>query len=695
MSSSGIPRLVVFAAIAQLVGCLSQGPPLALRRETDDDAGKDPMLSALPPSFDAGFELASSDPHAVIGVDPSHGPWNGGQARILRGNGFGKGLRVWFGPNEVAKKDVIPVDPGRAQVIVPAGVAGPADVKAQIGDDASTARVLAGGYRYEDFYAAPATGPTSGGTVVHIIGQGTDWSAGTTVTIDEKPCAPVTIVSKAELTCTVPANTPGAKPVAITSPDKVSIVLDGFTYANSNDGFKGGLSGATLNGHLKVLVYDDFSGVPIQGAFVLAGDDVATGLVKSTDSAGVAVFDDPGLGPKRSVTIAAKCYEPTTFIDVPVDAVTAFLTPVLSPACASQGDPPSVGGHGIAISTVRGELVWGEDGEFRSAAWQNIPNPIGPNEKLVAYVFRLAPDPSSKFALPDPVDAVRPDVAGTVGFPFRLDTILGNLTLYALAGIEDRTMVPPAFTPYAMGVVRGVSASPGETTSSVFIPIDIPLDHAVQVTASTPAPGPRGPDRAGFSVAIEVETDGYAILPASLQSQPLPVSRALSFVGLPALSGALSGTRYIASAIAGTGPLLNAPLSEVGALASTSESIALASFVPVPLLDYPAFGGAWDGRRLAVSFGPSASTIDLTVLKLQSGGGLISWQIAAPGGTQTITLPDLSQAFPQGALVPGNISISVYGAHIEGFDYGNVRYRDLDPRGFDAYSLDVFPARTQ
>ncbi len=690
-----ISKLVLLAGIAQLVGCLSQGPPVELRRQTDDDAGTDPTLAPLPSSFDAGLELAVSDPHAVIGVDPSHGPWKGGQARILRGNGFTKGLRVWFGANEIATKDIIPVDPGRAQVIVPMGLAGPADVKAQIGDDASTARVLNAGYLYEDFYAEPGTGPISGATVVHFIGEGTAWAVGTTVSIDEKPCEPVAVVSPTELTCTVPANSPGAKSVVISAPDKISVVRDGFTYANSDNGFKGGLSGAKLAGHLKVLVYDDFSGIPIPGAFILAGDDTDTGLVKFTDGTGVAVFDDPGLGPKRSITIAAKCYEPTTFIDVPVDAVTAFMTPVLSPACAPEGDPPSVGGHGIAPSVVRGELVWGEDGEFRNAAWHNIPSPIGPHEKLVAYVFRLSSDPSSTFSLPDASQGVRPEIQGTVGFPFRLDTSLGNLTLYALAGIEDRSASPPRFTPYAMGVVRGVSALPGVTTSDIFIPIDIPLDHTVRIAASTPAPGPRGPDRAGFSVAVEVETDGYAILPTSVQSQVLPVSRTLSFVGLPALSGALTGTRYVASALAGTGPLLTAPLSQVGALASSSESIDLASFVPVPLLDSPAFGGAWDGRHLSVSFGPSTATIDITVLKLESGGGLVSWQVAAPGGARDFTLPNLGHAFPPGALVPGNVSISVYGAHIEGFDYGNARYRDLAPRGFDAYSLDVFPAHTE
>jgi hypothetical protein len=690
-----IVKIVATAGTLGLVGCLSQGPPLGIRRETDDDAGKEPTISVPAPDYDAGLELAVTDPHAVIGVDPSHGPWSGGQARIVRGNGFGKGLRIWFGPNEVAKKDIIPVDPGRAQVIVPAGTAGPADVKAQIGDDASTARVLTHGYLYEDFYADPSSGPTSGGTLVHLLGQSTNWGSETTVTIDEKPCAPVVVVSPTEIICTAPADSPGARSVTVTTPDKVSVVRDGFTYANSDDGFKGGLSGDKLAGHLKVLVYDDNSGAPIPGAFVLAGDDVDTGLVKRTDGAGVAIFDDPSLGPTRSITIAAKCFEPTTFIDVPVDSLTAFMSPVLSPACASQGDPPSVGGHGIAPSTVRGELVWGEDGEFRNAAWRNVPDPVGPNEKVVAYVFLLTSDPTARFSLPDATQGVRPtDTVGTVGFPFRFDTALGNLTLYALAGIEDRSTANIKFTPYAMGVVHGVSASPGETTSNVYIPIDIPLDHTVRVSASTPAPGPRGPDRAGFSVAVEIEKGGYAILPAGGQSQVLPVDRSLSFVGLPALSGALTGTRYVATATAGTGPLLAAPLSEVGAFASTSETIALSNFVAIPLLDYPPFGGAWDGRRILVSFGPAATNVDLTVVNLESGEGLVSWQIAAPGGARTITLPDLGKAFPEGALIPGNISINVYGAHIDGFDYGNVRYRDLDPRGFDAYSLDVFPSRT-
>jgi len=126
---------------------------------------------------------------------------------------------------------------------------------------------------------------------------------------------------------------------------------------------------------------------------------------------------------------------------------------------------------------------------------------------------------------------------------------------------------------------------------------------------------------------------------------------------------------------------------------STGESIMLDPFVPVPVLAYPAYGGAWDGRRISYAFAVSGTPVDLTVIQIGSGGGLVNWLVAAPGGTREITLPDLRTAFPDGAPVPGSVSVSIFGGRIAGFDYGQLRYRQLGPQGFDAYSLDTFPAR--
>jgi hypothetical protein len=684
-------RFLLLLGLAQVASCLSEGPPINLRPVTEVDAGS--RISGGAPIADASFEFGPMDPHALIGVDPSHGPFNGGQARIVRGNGFGNGLRVWFGATEIASQDIIPVDPSRAQVVVPPGPAGRVDVKAQMGSDTSTARVLADAYLYESFYGEPGTGGTAGGTLVHWFGQGTAWGADTTVTIDDKPCEPVQVVSPTEITCTTSAAPAGAKSVHIGTTSEGSTVRDAFVFADTDDGYAGGLSGAKLTNRLKVLVYNGYSGLPVTGAYVLAGSDANSGLTKFTDSAGLALFSDPSLGPTRSVTIAAKCYQPITFVDVPVDVVTAYITPVLSPACTPAGDPPATGGRGIAPSTLKGELVWGVDGEFRSLAWKNIPAP-GPTEKAVAYVFRLTGDPSAAFGFPPAADGVHPDTAGgKVGFPFTMTTSQGNLTLYALAGIEDRSTTTPKFTAYAMGVVRGVAAALGQTTSDIFIPIDLRLDHAVSLVAKTPAPGIRGPDRARFSVSVEVERGGFAVFPSGNSSLTLPVDRTLAFVGVPPLTGPLATGRYVAGGLAATGPSFTTPLSQVGRVASTAESIGMGEFLSVPVLEYPAFGGSWDGQRLAFDFAPGGGTIDLTVLQVQSGAGLVTWTVVVPGGgAQMVPLPDLRSAIPDGALVPGNLSIQVLGGHLEGFDYGALRYGQLSPSGLDAYAMDVFPA---
>jgi hypothetical protein len=684
-------RVLLLWGLAQLAGCLSEGPPINLRPVNEGDAS---TRIVDVPIVDASFEFGPMDPHALIGVDPSHGPFNGGQARIVRGNGFGKGLRVWFGANEVAAKDVLPVDPSRAQVIVPPGIAGSVAVKTQIASDASTARTLAAAYLYEDFYGEPKSGGTSGGTLVHWFGQGTSWGPDTKVTIDEKACAPVQVVSPTEITCTTPAAPAGAKSVRIGTADLAAIVREGFTFADTDNGYTGGLSGTKLATRLKVLVYDAYSGAPLRGAYVLAGDDATSGITKATDAAGLALFEDAALGPKRSVTVAAKCHQPVTFVDVPVDVVTAYLTPILSPACNPSGDPPATGGRGIALSTLKGEIVWGVDGEFRSLAWRNIPAP-GPAEKLVAYVFRPTGDPGAAFALPAPSEGIRPDTAGgKVGFPFTMSTWPGSVTLYALVGIEDRSGTAPKFSAYAMGLVRGVAAAFGQTTSDIFIPIEIALDHAVSLAVKTPPPGPRGPDRGRFAVSIEIERGGFAVIPAGTTSATLPVDRTIDFVGLPPLTGALASGRYVGSGLAATGPTFTTPLSQVGSRASTSESIGMGEFLPVPTLKEPALGGVWDGGQLAFEFAPSGGTVDLTVLQVQSAAGLVTWTVVVPGGgSRSVSLPDLRRAFPEGALVPGNVSISVLGGHLQGFDYAALRYGQLSPSGFEAYAMDVFPAR--
>ena len=103
----------------------------------------------------------------------------------------------------------------------------------------------------------------------------------------------------------------------------------------------------------------------------------------------------------------------------------------------------------------------------------------------------------------------------------------------------------------------------------------------------------------------------------------------------------------------------------------------------------PADNGAWTGTELAWAWLPGGESVDLSVLTLSTGGGLVNWTVAAPPGVTQTKLPDLSQL---GLGLSGPITIGVSVAHIVDFDYGSLRYRQLGDRGWNAYATDVFYA---
>jgi hypothetical protein len=662
-------------------------------RPTDDDGGIDITLDSG--TSDSKSELPPTDPHALLGVDPPHGPWSGGQLVIVRGNGFSSKARIWFGTDEVLAESVVPVDAERVQVLVPPGKAGAVDITAQNGDDETTKRTLIGGYEYDSFYAQPASGPTSGGTIIKLFGQSTKWDSDTEVQIDLVPCIDIVVASETELSCKTPVGTPGTKPIRVKTADGVVVdVLDAFTYGNSDNGYKGGLSGDPLSGELKVLTLDGYTGFSISDATVIVGDDAATAAVQKTDKSGVTVFTDPSLGPKRTVTISKKCYQPITFVDVPVDTVTAYIDPVLSPACIEDGDPPPTGGTPVYGGAVKGELLWQGNQEFERAGWTNVPDPKSPDEKLVAYVFELESNPKTVFQLPSEFDAVTPESSGTSGFAYVVSTSAGNLGLYALAGLENRVANPPYFKVYAMGVAKGVLTQPGQITGEVFVKVDIPLDHALTIEASGPTPNQKGPDRVGVNLALRIGELGYAVLPVGYQQKLLPTSP-IGFVGIPPLVGGLGGAQYVATASAVTGPAGTTPHSITASLAftSTAETVSLDPFVEIPALTTPS-SGSWNGTNLAWGATPGGASTELTVLNIQSAGGLRNWLVAVPGPLEAAKVPDLaalsSTLGEDLALIPGALTISVTRAHIEAFDYGTLRYRQLDDRGWNAYATDVF-----
>lgn len=685
----------LLAAIT-LAACVATAPH-GIQRQTDEGAGGGEDVVS-PGSGGASSttptELPTSDPHAVFGASPSHGPFNGGQRVTVTGRGFTSSVRVWFGDVEVDAAHLVPIGPTSLQITTVPSSAGAVDVTVQNGDDASTKRTLAGGYTFDALYAEPSSGPISGGTLVELYGQGTAWDSTTVATIDQKPCATLEVVSPTHLTCAAPQGTPGAKTVAVTTGEQTILVLDGYAYEDSVNGFKGGLSGAALSGQLKALVFDNYTGDAVAGAYVIAGSDASTAVVGRVGTSGVATLSDPSLVSPTTVTIAAECKKPISFVDVGVDTVTAYLDPILSPACGQDGDPPPVGGKPSTAGQISGQLSWGTVGEFRRAPWTNVPEAVLPKERQIAYLFLANNDPTSAFSISSASATIFPDSPesdGEPGYPFSLYAQAGNRALYVLAGLQNNGVSPPRFTAYSMGLVKGVGVQPGKLTSEVFVNMVSPLDGAITMDVEGPAPGPRGPDRLLATVAVSLGNSTYAILPAGRNTSLLPSVGSLSFVGVPWLGGDLLGSTYVSTARAATGPSLTAPLSVVGRVetTSTAQPVTLGGFVGVPTLVTPATNAAWDGRHLETSF--PAGPVDLTVYELVAGSGLVTWTVVVPHASRAIELPDLD-TWDNVGLPHGPLKINVYGGRVSGFSYDNLRYRDIRPSGMTAYSLDTFSA---
>lgn len=656
-----------------------------------DDAGAPPPLE-VDGSTGKG-DAPDVRPHAVLGIDPPHGPFSGGTLTNVRGNGFGVDARVWFGDVEVDPSAVIVRDPQRMQVTTPPGSVGPKDVIVQNGDDTSTRAALKGGFTYDDFYLEPSSGPTAGGTVVTVHTQADVFDEETTIDVDLKPCEVVAVTSPKELSCRTPPGLPGAKRVrAHLAGGETLDVLDAFTYVVSDDGFRGGLSGNALDGELTVLVLNDATGDAVPGATVLAGDDIDTAQSATTDGFGTALVSGDDLGSAVTVTVAKNCFQPITFVDVPVDRVTVYLSPVLSPLCGADGDPPAGGGNPGRGSSVTGEIVWPLDDELKRNDWANVPAPRKEGEHQVAYVFRLASRATDELSMPSAVTAVTPSSGGELGFTFYYSTSPGNFTLYALAGLEDRSVSPSTFTPYAMGLTRGVAVGPSETKRDVLLSIDVPLDHSIVMDASGPTPTSRGPDRIQAKLAIEVGNEGFVLLPNGKLSSLLPKSTPFEFVGIPPLTGTLTGGRYIATASAVTGAAGGMPRSVIGLFATVtdSEPIGVGAFLELPQLTAPASSTAWNGTLLRLGRVPGGPAPDLTVIDIASGDDLVTWRVVAPGAPDTIRVPDLRAIPGDIGLVSGPITVQVSVARIDDFSYGSLHNRQLEPRGWRAYAQDAF-----
>jgi hypothetical protein len=188
------------------------------------------------------------------------------------------------------------------------------------------------------------------------------------------------------------------------------------------------------------------------------------------------------------------------------------------------------------------------------------------------------------------------------------------------------------------------------------------------------------------SVSIDLGAGAYAILPQGSQTRLLPISGSVSFVGVPALDGMLAGSRYdlTASAVTGTGQ--QNPMSVVAYIETTdaNDPVSVGGFFAIPSLVQPGLT-PWSGTHVQMQ---GTGPIDLALLEVSTGGGLVTWTIVSPANL-SFDLPDISQISGVDSLLRGSISTTFGIARITGFDYGTMRTGQLSASAWNAYAEDT------
>jgi hypothetical protein len=631
-------------------------------------------------------------------LDPDHGPFTGGTETVIRGRGFTEDMTIEIGGLAVETLDIVFIDDRRVTIRTPPGTPGPAEVRVQAGDLTAT---LPDGFLYEAITVDPPSGAVSGGTYVRIRGFGTAFVDGDIVTFDGVPLNPQTVISPVEIAGFTPAGVPGTADVEVNGPSGTIVAEDAYTYTNGADPFNGGMGGGPINGAVNVTVLDWMTQDGIDGAFVALGDP-ATGPTGTTDPFGQITFSTPGLVGPVTVTAAAAGYESSAMVVFDAQDVSIFLYPIPEP---QPGPFPP----GRAAGYINGHIVFGDATGIGTTGWSLVPEPRNDNELKRAYVYTTVANPFSGNPDPGPTGIIDYEDDGATSWEFSIVARPAALAVVAVAGLYDPTIDPDGegplplglFTPFAMGVERGVLVGPGESVDNIAVIVDIPLDTTlnVQFQDAPPlfSPGWYGPTQYEIEAYVDLGGEGVIVLPGNSAVLPFPAVDGM-LTSMAPLSSRLADASYIVFAGAYS-PFGSNPWSVrvLKGITDVGVPIVATDFLGTPRPFDPPSGGIATSQHLQIA--PEGGTGEPTFhMHILSGfDGTPYWRIFARGTELDVDLPDLQSAAGLPGLPPNTQVIwTCYSITVPGLTFDNFNYGHLNANYWTAYAADAwvvqFPA---
>jgi hypothetical protein len=622
---------------------------------------------------------------SISSVTPTHGPFVGGTALTITGSGFTKNTKVRIGGRNIQVGEFALLSPTRIRVGTPAGEVGPADVEVSLN---GVKVVKKNAYRYDAIYLDPNSGPIQGGTLVDIYGTGTAFGAGMKLTLGGKPLTNVEVIAGTKIRAWTPAGSAGLTDLAATDKNgKKWNVVEAFRYYVATNPNSGGLGGGTVKGTLTVSVLDWMTRKPLASAVVVIADSTGILHTGKTNATGVLVYTKTGLKGPLNVTAGLEKYESTTISSLDARDITIFLQPIIPPSMG-PGPPPKMAGK------VEGHIQFGGPTGIGSDKWEIVPEPKAGEIKR-AYVYRTVPSIKVK-TIPDTNYAAVVDYTkGTkkTAWAYSLAVAPGMMGVYALAGLYNKSA--DTFTPYALGVARGVVVGPGETKKNVDVLVDIPLKQDIKLTLKdVPATAVMHKVRLGIDLGAE-----GLILRTDNEKKGTNVPTSLTFSRMPLLGQrrGLVDAAYTVDAALDAGGTFDKPSlpfvrGTMKSVKPVNGELVMDKFIAGALLVDPSRGYTITGNKLTWKVN-SVGKPSLALTLLVKFDLTPVWRIITNGTATSVTLPDPKTV---GLTSWSNTTLiwAQWLIHLPSYDFNRYNYNHLRDFYWDRWSQEQSYFRT-
>ena len=622
---------------------------------------------------------AEEGPFSLLGVVPSALPSDEGGRFVIGGDGFTPDVSVTLAGQ--------PIFCERERFSLLSCIAGPApvgDYPLLVEQGAARGALTLSFFEPLNLYeVTPPRGAVAGGGVVYLEGRGL--SPDTTIFFDEQPSQLIAI-DRGGLGAwvLVPPHAPGRVGLLARRGGRAAALPDAFLYFDPSARY-GGVYGDPVDGAVNVTVLDSYERRPVPGARVWVDPPEGRRLEGLTDEEGELTLGAPLLAGPLTVSAGKAGFEAGTFERVVSENITFLLAPEMPPP--QDGEPPEP----PAPVTVRGRL------EGLSA----LPKPPEGDLILLGFVDTSHRGPLNRSSNlpPSPRGILREDGS------FELILRAGQFALVATAAYVPREafeayeagqgsywFMREQAQPIALGLLRGLSLSPGARSEGHRLRLEYPCDQRVAFDFHRPSvESEEGPLIYEARAHLDLGPEGYWQLDGSVTG----ARPQLLFAGLPDMS------------------LLPVDIELLWLGVSRSESynplgyqfqrearrplparVELRPVLGLPRPEVPLPGASLPpDRRIRWSLWPAADgespePPEATILRL-SAGGLPLWTFVAPGGLEEVQLPYLPLMSGLAGLQEGELTLLIQPLIGAPLNYQDFDFIDLGQAS--AYSLYRLP----